>query len=143
MYHESVGVGGLNYISLALGFTLGSQICAPLNDRIYRHLKATRGQGVGRPEFRVPLMIPTCLLLPLGLFLYGWSAEKHFHWVVPNIGACFIGAGVIIAFQCIQTYVVDSYTRYAASAVGAVTVLRSLAGFGFPLFAPTMYNRLG
>ena len=28
------------------------------------------------------------------------------------------------------------YTLYAASAVGAGTVMRSLAGFGFPLFAP-------
>jgi hypothetical protein len=38
---------------------------------------------------------------------------------------------------------VDAYTRYAASAVGAATVLRSLAGFGFPLFAPYMYRSLG
>lgn len=37
----------------------------------------------------------------------------------------------------------DAYTRYAASAVGAATVLRSLAGFGFPLFTPYMYRSLG
>jgi hypothetical protein len=37
---------------------------------------------------------------------------------------------------------VDSYTRYAASAIAAATVLRSLAGFGFPLFAPAMFNAL-
>lgn len=49
---------------------------------------------------------------------------------------------MIIGFQCIQTYLVDSYTRYAASAIAAATVLRSLAGFGFPLFAPAMYNAL-
>ncbi len=28
-------------------------------------------------------------------------------------------------------------------ALAAATLLRSLAGFGFPLFAPTMYNALG
>ena len=28
-------------------------------------------------------------------------------------------------------------------ALAAATFLRSLAGFGFPLFAPTMYNALG
>ena len=28
-YHESVGIGGLNYISLGVGFFLGTQICAP------------------------------------------------------------------------------------------------------------------
>ncbi len=29
------------------------------------------------------------------------------------------------------------------AALAAVTFLRSLAGFGFPLFAPAMYNALG
>jgi len=140
-YHESVGIGGLNYISLGVGFFLGTQICAPCQDLIYRTLKK-RNDGVGKPEFRVPLMIPGALLVPIGLFIYGWTAEYHTHWIVPNIGAAIFAAGVIIGFQCIQTYIVDSYTRYAASAVGAATVLRSLAGFGFPLFAPYMYAKL-
>jgi len=29
------------------------------------------------------------------------------------------------------------------TALAAASFLRSLAGFGFPLFAPTMYNALG
>jgi multidrug resistance protein len=140
-YQESVGIGGLNYISLGVGFFMGTQICAPLQDKIYRALKK-RNNGVGKPEFRVPLMIPGAILVPIGLFWYGWSAQAHTHWILPNIGAAIFAAGVIIGFQCIQTYIVDSYTRYAASAVGAATVLRSLAGFGFPLFAPYMYAKL-
>jgi multidrug resistance protein len=140
-YNESVGIGGLNYISLGLGFFLGAQIAAPSQDRIYRALKG-RNNGVGKPEFRVPLMIPGAFLVPVGLFIYGWSAQAHTHWIVPNIGACIFAAGTIMSFQCIQTYIVDSYTRYAASAVGAATVLRSLAGFGFPLFASYMYDAL-
>ncbi|KAG4429907.1 hypothetical protein IFR05_014613 [Cadophora sp. M221] len=140
-YHESVAIGGLNYISLGVGFFLGTQIAAPCQDRIYRVLKK-RNNGVGKPEFRVPLMIPGAFLVPVGLFMYGWSAEAHTHWIVPNIGAAIFAAGTIVGFQCIQTYIVDSYTRYAASAIGAATVLRSLAGFGFPLFAPYMYAKL-
>lgn len=45
--------------------------------------------------------------------------------------------------QCIQSYVIDAFTLHAASALAAVTFLRSLAGFGFPLFAPVMYANLG
>lgn len=141
VYHESVGIGGLNYISLGLGFFIGTQVCAPCQDRIYRALKR-RNNGVGKPEFRVPLMVPGAVLVPIGLFIYGWTAEAHTHWIGPNFGAAIFAAGVIIEFQCIQTYIVDSYTTYAASAVGAATVLRSLAGFGFPLFAPYMYAKL-
>ncbi|MCJ1274476.1 hypothetical protein MMC21_002272 [Puttea exsequens] len=140
-YQESVGTGGLNYISLGVGFFLGAQICAPVNDRIYRHCKK-RNNNIGRPEFRVPLMIPGSFLVPIGLFIYGWTAQYQTHWIGPNVGAAIFAAGVIVGFQCIQTYLVDSYTRYAASAVAAATVLRSLAGFGFPLFAPYMYTSL-
>jgi multidrug resistance protein len=141
-YGESVGIGGLNYISLGVGFFLGTQICAPINDRIYRRLKK-RNNNIGRPEFRVPLMVPGAMLVPAGLFIYGWTAYYKTHWIGPNIGAAIFAAGTIIGFQCTQTYIVDAYTRYAASAVGAATVLRSLAGFGFPLFAPYMYKALG
>ncbi|KAG8893276.1 hypothetical protein FRB99_002092, partial [Tulasnella sp. 403] len=38
---------------------------------------------------------------------------------------------------------VDSYTLYAASAIGAASSFRSLAGFGFPLFANAMFKALG
>ncbi|OWP06451.1 MFS multidrug transporter [Marssonina coronariae] len=140
-YHESVGIGGLNYISLGVGFFVGTQVAAPCQDRIYKALKK-RNNGIGKPEFRVPLMIPGALLVPIGLFWYGWSAQAHMHWIMPNIGAAIFSAGTIVGFQCIQTYTVDAYTRYAASAIGAATVLRSLAGFGMPLFAPYMYAAL-
>ncbi|RPA99636.1 putative MFS multidrug transporter [Choiromyces venosus 120613-1] len=140
-YHMSIGIGGLNYLSMGLGFFLGAQICAPLNDKIYIRLKA-RNSGKGKPEFRVPLMFVGAILVPVGLFWYGWSAQHRLHWIMPNIGACIFCAGSIIGFQCIQTYIVDSYTRYAASAIGAAATLRSLAGFGFPLFAPYMYQKL-
>ena len=142
IYGESVGIGGLNYISLGLGFFLGTQVGAPFNDGMYRRLKAKNG-GVGRSEFRIPLMFPGSVLMPIGLFWYGWSAEAKIHWIMPNIGAAIFAMGTIMIFQASQTYVVDAYTRFAASAVASVTVLRSLAGFGFPLFAPAMYNALG
>ena len=141
-YHESIGIGGLNYLSLALGLMLGIQVCGPLIDRIYQRLKH-KNKGVGRAEIRIPLMLPGAIIMPCGIFLYGWSAQYHTHWMVPNIGAAFFGAGVVIGFQCIQTYFIDAYTRYAASALAGATVMRSCAGFGFPLFAPYMYDALG
>ncbi|KAJ5219653.1 MFS multidrug transporter [Penicillium chermesinum] len=140
-YNESPGIGSLNYLSLALGLWTGTQVTAPLNDRVYRALMA-RNNGVGRPEFRLPLMVITALCMPVGFFIYGWTAEAHCHWIAPNIGAFIMSIGLVVGFQCIQTYVIDTYTRYAASAQAAVAFLRSIAGFGFPLFAPYMYNAL-
>ena len=142
VYGESTGIGGLNYIALGLGFFLGTQIGAPFNDWFYRRLKR-KNNNVGKPEFRVPLMFPGSVLIPIGLFIYGWTAETHQHWILPNIGSFLFALGAIVVFQCIQTYLVDAYTRYAASALAAAVVLRSLCGFGYPLFAPYMYDALG
>ena len=141
-YNESVGIGGLNYIALAVGFIIGAYICVPSQDRIYALMKR-RNNGVGRPEFRVPLMIPSALLVPIGLFIYGWTAANRTHWIGPDVGVAIYAAGYITSFQCIQVYVVDTYTRYAASALASVTVLRSLCAFAFPLFAASMYESLG
>lgn len=140
-YGESTGIGGLNYISLGLGSFLGAYLCAFLNDRFYRLFKA-RNNDTGKPEFRIPLLAVTTFVVPAGLFTYGWTAQTHQHWIAPNIGTCLFAIGNIITFQCMQTYTVDAYTKYAASAMAAVSVLRSLAAFGFPLFAPYMYNAL-
>ncbi|KAG5992577.1 hypothetical protein E4U52_002687 [Claviceps spartinae] len=144
-YGESPGVIGLNYISIGFGFFLGTQVCAPLQDRVYAALKRryVPDGGAGRPEFRVPMMVPGALLVPVGIIIYAWTAEVPTHWLGPNAGAAIFALGTIIGFQCIQGYVVDAYPRYAASAVGAITVLRSLAGFAFPLFAPALYDKLG
>lgn len=38
---------------------------------------------------------------------------------------------------------IDSFKFNAASALAAVVCLRALAGFGFPIFAPAMFDALG
>ena len=88
-------------------------------------------------------MVFGTFFLPTGLLIFGWAAEKHVHWIVTDIGLAFIAAGTVLNFRTIQTYVIDAFPLHSASALAAVSVLRSLAGFGFPLFAPAMYAALG
>ncbi|KAG2150965.1 MFS polyamine transporter [Suillus clintonianus] len=160
VYHQSVGIAGLNYIALGVGLVVASQLNARTLDKIYVHLKSKHG-GVGKPEFRLPAMLVGTILLPIGCLTAGWTTEAHTHWIAPDIGIALVGAGIILNWQCLQTYVVDCFTLHAASgiiflshvfctvlrlscpALAAVTCLQSLAGFGFPLFAPAMYNALG
>lgn len=110
--------------------------------KIYKRLKVHYNHP-GRPEFRVPLMLPGGLLVPVGLFIYGFTARADVHFIVPNIGAAIFACGCIISFQCAQAYVVDAYTTYAASATGAAAFVRTMMGFSFPLFAPKMYETMG
>jgi hypothetical protein len=91
----------------------------------------------------MPMLLPVAFILPAGFFIYGWCAQAHTHWILPNIGAFLFAAGIMIGFNALMTYVIDSYPTYAASAAAAVSVLRSVAAFLFPLFAPQMYDALG
>lgn len=142
IYGESPGIAGLNYISLGIGAFIGLFGNFFLIDKIYTGLK-TKNNGVGRPEFRIPTMLIGSPLVTIGLFWYGWAVQARAFWIVPNLGIIVFTAGSIICLAGMQTFIVDIYTRFAASAFAAAAITRSLAGFGFPLFAPYLYKDLG
>jgi len=87
-------------------------------------------------------MILGSLFVPIGLLWYGWSAEAHVHWIMPIIGGGILTGGMMFVYIPSQLYLVDAFT-YAASALAAASVLRALFGFGFPLFAERMFDKLG
>ncbi|KAI0149676.1 MFS general substrate transporter [Hypoxylon sp. NC0597] len=141
-YGQTQTQSGLNYIALVIGYTIAAQVGGRLMDRLWAYLKAKAGNNTA-PEYRVPLMIPGAILIPLGLFIYGWTAERHTHWIVPDIGIAILGCGIINNTQSLQAYVMDAYREYVASASAASQFLRSITGFAFPIFAPAMYQALG
>ncbi|MCJ1401580.1 hypothetical protein MMC11_004796 [Xylographa trunciseda] len=142
VYGESLGIASLNYISIGIGAFVGLFGNFFLIDRIYKSFKAKNG-GVGRPEFRIPTMLIGSPLVTIGLFWYGWAVQARVFWVVPNLGIMVFTAGSIVCLAGMQTYIVDIYTRYAASAFAAAAIVRSLFGFAFPLFSPYLYRDLG
>ncbi|KIK98117.1 hypothetical protein PAXRUDRAFT_824246 [Paxillus rubicundulus Ve08.2h10] len=142
VYQQPVGVAGLHYIALGVGLVGASQMNARTLDKIYVHF-ANKNCGVGKPEFRLPSMFPATIILPIGCLITGWTVQAHTHWIAPDIGIALTGAGIIVSYQCIMTYVLDAFTLHAASASAALSCLRSLAGFVFPLYTPAMYSALG
>ncbi|KAJ4989056.1 MFS multidrug transporter [Stagonosporopsis vannaccii] len=144
VYDMDVGPASLNYLSMCLGFLIGLQISHPLMDGLYAHLKIKYNVEEGLPEFRVPPMLIAGILCPIGLFIYGWTAQAGVHWIAPNIGCVIVAIGMIIGFQCSQAYTTDAYeAKYAASAAAVGAFMRTMCGFSFPLFAVQMYEKLG
>lgn len=113
-----------------------------MSDKIQNHLIA-KNNGQAEPEFRLPILILASFLVPIGLFWYGWSAHMNAHWIMPIIGLGWIGCGIIATLMPIQAYLVDAFGEYAASAVAANTVVRSVVGAFLPLAGPSMYATLG
>ncbi|CAN9436679.1 unnamed protein product [Alternaria alternata] len=137
VYDMDTGHASLNYLSLCLGFMIGLQISHPLMDGLYARMKTYYNLTEGLPEFRVPPMLIAGVVCPIGLFVYGWSAQNEVHFIVPNLGAVILAIGLIIGFQCSQAYTTDAYeARYAASAASVGAFMRTMCGFSFPLFAP-------
>ena len=77
-------------------------------------------------RFRLLPLVFGIPLLPIGLFIYGWTAQCKVHWIVPIIFTGFTGAGLIFSFVPTQIYMVDAFTKYAASAPAATSVVRSI-----------------
>ena len=96
-----------------------------------------------KPEDRLLPVVVGGVAIPIALFVYGWTIEARIHWIVPILATTFLGFGVSATTMPAQTYVVDAYGIYAASAVAAVAVLRCCSGAFLPLAGPAMYARFG
>lgn len=143
VYHFSNGVVGLTFLGIGLGSMSGLVVFGVLSDRLLKHLTKKSGTGEMKPEYRLPPLIPATFFIPIGLFWYGWSVEKHAPWIMGIIGTGFVGFGMLATFMPIQMYLVDAFTVHAASAIAANTVLRSAVGAFLPLAGPKMYATLG
>jgi multidrug resistance protein len=151
-YGFSTSIVGLSYIGLGVGSLIGVGIFSATSDKYIRRkaaqadaaAEAAGGVKEGmKPEYRLPTLPIGGLALPVGLFIYGWTAEYKVHWIVPIIGTGIIGIGNLIIFMALQLYLVDAFTIYAASAIAANTVVRSIAGAVLPLAGLQMYAKLG
>ncbi|EON68174.1 hypothetical protein W97_07323 [Coniosporium apollinis CBS 100218] len=138
---------GLAFLGLFVGMLLGV-LSDPLWRRNYTRLvrkrEAQGGEpGGSEPEFRLPPTIVGAILVPIGLFGFGWTTFSWVHWIVPILFSLVFGVGTIFVFAGVFTFLVDCYPLYAASALAANSFARSSFAAAFPLFGVQMYNKLG
>ncbi|KAK6537141.1 hypothetical protein TWF694_011339 [Orbilia ellipsospora] len=132
---------GLSFMGLFIGMLLGV-MTDPIWRRTYARLVAKRG-GESIPEFRLTPGIMGGILVPIGLFWFGFTTYPSVHWIVPIIGSVFFGMGTLLVYSAVFAFLVDCYPLYAASAMAANSFTRSCFAAGFPLFSTQMYNTLG
>ena len=157
-YGFTTGTIGLSYIGIGVGCLLGTAITAYTTDRIMVHLSK---DGEQKPEYRLPSMIPGAFAIPIGLFWYGWSADRGVQFMMPIIGTVWFGMGLMMIFMPLSMYLIDYYSKrisppsptgeyakltildiYAASALAAATVSRAVLGAILPLAGESMYDAL-
>lgn len=78
-----------------------------------------------------------------GMFAYAWTSYSHIPWIAPTIGLGMVGAGSVLVVSGVSDYVVDAYSRYSGSAMGAVATGENIFSAFLPLATMSMYNHLG
>jgi multidrug resistance protein len=133
---------GLLYLGPGLGFLFAVWFLVPRIDTVYKKLTA-KNNDKAKPEFRLPLANIGAIFIPMSLFWFAWTVEKHAHWFATISGTFFYGIGQVMILNTTQNYFIDSFEKYAASAIAAGTVFRSLVGGVIPLMAPSLFSKLG
>jgi multidrug resistance protein len=85
------GVGALPFISIMIGFFLGSIAIAFVTKT--RFARKFKKHGHVIPEERLPPMIAGAFILPIGLFWFAWTSNPNITWVPQVIAGVPTGMG--------------------------------------------------
>ncbi|OGE54339.1 hypothetical protein PENARI_c006G02618 [Penicillium arizonense] len=138
---------GLSFLGIGIGMILAI-FMNPVWNNARNHLvqkkeQETGIQGASEPEFRLPAAMVGSLIVPVGMFMFGWTTFPWVHWIAPIIGSTIFGFGALLLFTSIFGFLVDAYPTYAASAMAANGFIRCIFAAVFPLFGEHMFEGLG
>ncbi len=96
-----------------------------------------------QPEHRLPTVIAGGVLLPVGLFVFGWTGENHSPILLPIFGTGIVFFSFILCSISTTGYLVDAFEDYSGSALAVMVVMRGLGATFLPMAGPALYNGLG
>lgn len=127
-YNFPSSMVGLSYLSPLIGVIIGSIYTGPIGDKIVLMI-ARRNKGILEPEHRLWLFLPSLVLIPFGLILWGVGAAHHVQWF-----GCVFAMGVIaltntFGIQLSVSYAIDSYRDLSGEAMITVIIVRNTMSF--------------
>ena len=140
-YDFNLGQTGLAFLSCFIGVIVGligytaylKWYMIPDNIR----------HGLREQEHRLVPAIFGSFLLPIGLFIFAWTANPSIHWAVPLLGVGIFCTGHFFTMQSLFIYIPFSYPKYAASLFAGNSVWRSATASGSVVFARPLFINLG
>lgn len=94
-YGFDEGQSGLTFLPAGIGMMIGVIAFDTLSDVL---VKNHQKKGLElNPEVRLSpkLVIPYGVVLPIGLFLCGWTAQYAVHFIVPMLGVAIFSCGLM------------------------------------------------
>ncbi|KAL2829524.1 major facilitator superfamily domain-containing protein [Aspergillus cavernicola] len=141
MYHFSLGESGLAFLSVSVGVL----ITVPLGLLHYNLRVEPRlvKEGFPAPEVWLRPGLIGSFLVPLGLFIFAWTARPSVHWIVPLVGVVVNQSGCYLILNVLFTYLPNIYPKYAASLFAANNAARSTLATASIVFGRPMFLALG
>jgi MFS family permease len=145
LYGWTASQAGYVQVAVVIGECIG-WVGALISAKFY-FASASRNQevpGSPIPEARLYMsLIGSFVGVTGGMFVYGWTSYPFLPWIAPAIGLVMVGFGTNVVVIAIADYVVDAYSKYAASAVAAIVLGENIFAAFLPLAAQSMYKNLG
>lgn len=89
---------GLTFLGIFCGLLVASAttpIWSKLRTRLLEKREKETGIAINEPEDLLPPTILGAVLIPIGLFWFGWTTYASVHWIVPIIGSGVFGCGYV------------------------------------------------
>lgn len=133
---------GLSYLGLIVGGLIALVVYLPIVWMTFTKPVLETGQFPPVAIF-MKISLIGAIIFPMSVFMFGWTAHKSIHWIVPVIAGMFNIIGQYFIFQTVFNYLSGSYHRYVASVFAGNGLFRAGMGGAFPLFARAMFINLG
>jgi hypothetical protein len=145
LYGWSVSQTGFVQCSIVIGEFIGWSLNF-ISRKLYFASAArnTEIPGTPIPEARLYMAVLGGVFgISGGMFTYAWTSFAFLPWIAPAISLGLVGAGSVLVVTGVSDYVVDAYSQYAGSAMGAVATGENIFSAYLPLATMSMYTTLG
>ncbi|KAK2762556.1 hypothetical protein FQN53_007446 [Emmonsiellopsis sp. PD_33] len=127
-------IQGLLFLGLLVG-TLVAEVffSGRLSDWIVTRL-AKRNNNIRVAEMRLWLMYPSMIVSAIGLFIWGVSIDRAYHWMVGQVAFFLFAGGIQVGNMTITSYIIDAYPLQSMSVITFYSVFLNLSAFIDPFF---------
>ena len=129
--------------SLWFGFILAQIYGHRLSDWLPLRLCRKSG-GTWKPEYRLhTLWLPSLVLLPIGLGVFGVALQYHTHYMVLALGAFLITFSAMLSVPVAVNYVIECFRQHALETSAIMGAYRLTFGLAVPFFVTPWEKAVG
>ncbi|VDC02269.1 unnamed protein product [Peniophora sp. CBMAI 1063] len=136
------GISALMFLPISLGGVVGCILYLAIFNPRYAKFAREYAPAPVPPEKRLEAAMLGGPLFAVSFFWFGFTSYPDVSFWSPMMAGGLLGFSILLIFLSSINYIIDMYLMAAASALAANTVVRSIFGASFPLFASQMFTAL-